>query len=519
MPFGQGLFIFAGNTNVMKILALEQIREADRYTIENEPIASADLMERAANALFQWLLPRLRKEQGIHIFCGIGNNGGDGLVLARLLVNQGFDVNTSVVWYGPTGSPDFLINLERLREIKYSKVADISAQTVFPAIESGDLVVDCLFGSGLNKPISGFVSGLVNHINDSGAFVVSVDMPSGLFADKDSDAAHNHIIQADYTLTFEFAKLALLLPENDAYVGQWEVLPIGIHHEYIRDVQVNNNLITAADAAVRLRNRAKFSHKGTYGHALLLAGSAGKTGAAILAAKACLRSGVGLLHVHLPSMAATPVQCTVPEAMLSIDPSESEISRLPETEHYTAIGIGPGIGMSELTSKVLRLLIQESSKPLVLDADALNLLAENKTWLSFLPARSILTPHPKEFERLTGSWSDSYERLSMQRDFSVKFGVYIVFKGAHTTISTPEGECWFNSTGNPGMATGGSGDVLTGMITGLLAQGYSSFEAALLGVYLHGLAGDLAIEKTGMESLIASDIIKNIGKAFAKLMD
>lgn len=498
----------------MKVLSIDQIREADRFTIENEPVASIDLMERAATALLAWFEKRLKPEQTVQIFCGMGNNGGDGLALARLLISNGFQVMTHVVWYGPTGSADFNANLDRLRDIRYATITDISPETVFPVIEQNHLVVDCLFGSGLNKPVTGFVAGLIEHINDSGAVIVSVDMPSGLFADRPTELKKKNVIRADYTLSFETPKLSFFLPENELYIGQWEVLPIGLHHEYLRDVSVSNHFITRHDIRQILRNRQKFSHKGTFGHSLILAGSKGKSGAAVLSALACLRSGTGLLHVHTPQSSAMPLQVAVPEAMLSPDPDESIVSRLPHLGPFDAVAAGPGIGMDEQTAKVIRLLIQESKQPLVLDADALNLLSENKTWLSFLPKGTILTPHPREFERLAGGWRDSFERVTMQREFSVRFQVYVVFKGAHTCISTPEGNCWFNTTGNPGMATAGSGDVLTGIITGLLAQHYSPFEAAATGVYLHGLAGDFALDNQSHESLIATDIIAHLGQAF-----
>ncbi|MBS4055763.1 MAG: NAD(P)H-hydrate dehydratase [Bacteroidales bacterium] len=501
----------------MKILPVELLREADQFTIENEPIASIDLMERAAARLYDWLLPKITTEQQIHVFCGQGNNGGDGLALSRMLHLKGFQVNAYVVLVATKGSPDFEVNLQRLRDCKIPRLTEIGAHTVFPNIGRNDLLIDCLFGSGLNKPVTGFIAGLIDHMNQSGAVVIAVDLPSGLFADQPSDLKKGHIIRADYTLSFQFPKLAFLLPENDPLVGQWEVLPIGLHAGYIAQARVKNLFVLGNEVRTLLKNRPKFSHKGNYGHALLIAGAAGKSGAAILAAKACLRSGAGLLHVHTPAQAAFPLQAAFPEAMVSVDPSDSIVSKLPKLEPFNAIGIGPGLGMAEATAAILKLLIQTADRPLVLDADALNILSENKTWLSFLPPGSILTPHPREFERLAGKWQNSYERLNLQREFSVRYGVFVVFKGAYSTISTPDGNCWFNSTGNPGMATAGAGDVLTGLITGLMAQSYAPLESALLAVYVHGLAGDLAAEAQGMESLIASDIIDKIGVAFSAI--
>ena len=306
------------------------------------------------------------------------------------------------------------------------------------------------------------------------------------------------------------------MPENDRFVGRWHVLDIGLHHDYLNSVEVNNFYITKNDIRGLILPRKKFSHKGTFGHGLLIAGSYGKTGAAILAAKAALRSGLGLLHVHIPKSSYEIMQTAIPEAMLSIDRYDNYFSEVPDLSLYNAIGIGPGIGKQHQSQMALKLLIQEFQHPIVFDADALNILSENKTWLSFLPPNSILTPHPKEFERLTEKWSNDFEKIEIQRNFAKKYNVIVVLKGAHTSICLPSGKCYFNSTGNPGMATAGSGDVLTGIITGILTQRYSPEKAAVLGVYLHGLAGDFAKKQNGENALIAGDIIDNIAAAFKK---
>jgi ADP-dependent NAD(P)H-hydrate dehydratase / NAD(P)H-hydrate epimerase len=501
----------------MKIFTTSQIREADAYTILNEPVKSIDLMERAATAIFRRMLPKLSPEQSIKIFAGMGNNGGDGLVLARLLLQQGFKVITYLVNYAEKGSADFEINLELLKHIPGAEIIQIIDSSSFPECTSRDLLIDAIFGSGLNKPVKGFTEKLIEHINKSSAVVIAVDIPSGLYADKPTDLKKDSVIKADHTYSFELPKLAFLFPENEFYVGNWEIVPIGLHPDFLKDAQTKNHLIDEALVRSLMHPRAKFAHKGSFGHALLIAGSSTKTGAAILAAEACLRSGTGLLHVHLPSKALIPLQSVVPEAMISEDESPTHFTGLPDIINYTAIGIGPGLGTHSETAQALKLLIQNAKVPTVLDADALNILSENKTWMAFLPAGSILTPHPGEFERLAGKWSDSFERLDLQRKMSQRFNIYIVLKGAHTSITTPLGEAWFNSTGNPGMATAGSGDVLTGIITGLVAQRYTPFSAAILGVFLHGLAGDIAAADKSEEGLIASDIVQSIGKAFLKL--
>jgi ADP-dependent NAD(P)H-hydrate dehydratase / NAD(P)H-hydrate epimerase len=499
----------------MKILSAESIRQADAYTVHHEPISSIDLMERAVTNLYSKIKPGLAAGQGIHIFAGTGNNGGDGLVLARLLKNDGYPVYTWIVEYSRLYSNEFGTNLERLG--KNSNLAHIRGEEDIPDIGAGDLLIDAIFGSGLNRPVSGFTAALIRRMNESGAVIIAIDMPSGLYADKAVDKKKHAIVEADYTYSFEFPKLAFLMPENDLYAGRWEVVPIGLHAGFIEQLEPKGMLIEAALVSSMLRRRPKFSHKGSYGHAMLIAGSKTKMGAAILSAGACLRSGAGLLHVHVPYESHVALQSHYPEAMISFDESGLHFSKLPSLSAYNAIGIGPGLGTHEHTSNALKLLIQQSRLPVVFDADALTILGENKTWLSFLPAGSILTPHPLEFERLAGKFSDGFERLQLQIDFSLKHKIYVVCKGAHTCITTPQGTSWFNTTGNPGMATAGSGDVLTGLITGLLAQGYKPFEAAVMGVFLHGLAGDIAADDTGMEGLIASDLIKHLPRAFTKL--
>ena len=499
----------------MKILSVEQIREADRYTIEHEPIESVDLMERAATKVFEWLYRRAPREKTIKIFCGMGNNGGDGLVVARLLNEQEIVPQVFMVRYSDKMSHDCEVNYYRLMNETEVPMFDILSEDDFPKVDANDVVVDAIFGSGLNRPPQGMTADLIAYLNQTKAIRVAIDIPSGLFADQPS--ALGFIFKADYTLTFQNPKLAFLLPENDPYVGRFEVLDIGLHPRYLEEVETNNLLTVKAMVKPLLHNRTKYSHKGTYGHALLIAGSEGKTGAALLGAKACLRTGVGLLSVHLPKMAQLPLQTAIPEAMIDRDESETCFSMFGHLDAFTAVGVGPGLGKAEDTERALKRLIQEVQVPLVMDADALNILSDNPTWLPFLPAKTILTPHPKEFERLVGKTLTSFERLEKQRELATKYNLVVIVKGAHTTVAMPNGTIFFNTTGNPGMATAGSGDVLTGIILSLLAQRYSPEEAAVLGVYLHGLAGDLAADEIGQEALIASDITEHLGHAFGAL--
>lgn len=504
----------------MKILSSEEIRRADAYTIEHEPVKSIDLMERAAKECVKWIIPTLKGEKEISIFCGLGNNGGDGLAIARLLSQKKFKVEVFIIRYSDKCSEDFLVNEKRLKKIRKVKIHNItSVEQLGSSIIShrSSVIVDCIFGSGLNKPVEGLAADVINFINQSTCFVVAIDIPSGLFSGKNSQDEKNTIICANHTLTFQSPKLSFMFPENGKYVGDFSVLNIGLDEKFISSLSSKIYFVTEQDVRLILKPRNKFSHKGTFGHALIVSGSYGKMGACVLASRACLSSGTGLVTAHIPKCGYEILQTANPEVMVETDSSENIISDSIPLEKYNAIGIGPGIGTEKETQNVLKVLIQNSKLPLVLDADALNILSENKTWISFLPKNSILTPHPGEFKRLIGDSDNDYVRLQKQKEFSVKYGVYVVLKGAHTCITSPDGEVYFNSTGNPGMATAGSGDVLTGIITGLLAQGYDSKQACVLGVYLHGLAGDMAAKNLSEESLIAGNIIEFLGEAYKTL--
>jgi NAD(P)H-hydrate epimerase len=504
----------------MKILDVNKIREADQYTIQNEPIASIDLMERAGKNCVKWIKKRLHDKQTVYVFSGPGNNGGDGLVIARHLAEKSYDVRVILVLFTDKFSDDFQINLRRIEAMKKVPVIKLKDARDLPPIPGGSLIVDSIFGSGLNRPVSGLAADVIDYINKAAeSVVVSIDIPSGLFADTLSDPKKGAIVRADYTLSLQLPKYSYMFAEHELFVGELHIIPIGLHEEFLQNVTAKALLMDKYEVRPLLKKRYRFSHKGTYGHGLLIAGSYGKAGAAILAAQGALRSGIGLLTTHIPSKAVNPLQTAVPESMLSIDEHESCFANIPDLDRFNAIGVGPGLGMDKLSHTALKLLIQTANVPLVLDADALNILSENKTWLSFLPPGSILTPHPKEFERLAGKSSNSMERVSKQIEFAVKNQVFVVLKGAYTSIVSPTGKLFFNGSGNPGMATAGSGDVLTGIILGLLAQNYPPLEAALLGVFLHGYAGDLAAKKIGQEALVSGDIVRYLGKAYNKLRE
>ena len=502
----------------MKILSAAQIRKADQYTIDNEPVSSIDLMERAAGKCVEWISEKIDKKKKIRIICGLGNNGGDGLAIARLLHKKGYNIHVVIVRYSDNTTNDFLINEERIRKIKKVTILDAHSISDIHSFEDTDVIIDAILGSGLSKPLEGILYDLVQIINESNAFVVSIDLPSGLFPDNNTANNLKGIVQADVTLAFQVPKLSFLLPQNYFFVGEWLILDIGLNKEYMSSLDSAYYFMELNDIQQILKPRSKFAHKGNFGHALLISGSFGKIGAAILASKACLRSGAGLLTTHVPQCGYDIIQKTVPEAMCSVDDEKEFIAMLPDISKYNVIAIGPGIGTNEETQKIIKLLIQNAAIPLIFDADALNILSENKTWLAFLPKNTILTPHPKEFERLAGKPANDYDRLQIQKEFSVKYSVYIIYKGAYSTISTPDGKLYFNSTGNPGMATGGSGDVLTGILLGLKASGYSSFETCILGTYIHGLAGDMAAQEKGETSLMAGDIVDLIANAFNKII-
>lgn len=500
-----------------KILSTSQIRMADEYTIQYEPISSLDLMERASKRLMEWILRFIPANRLITVFAGQGNNGGDGLALARLLMGKDYRVEVFLLKISDSMSKDAEINLIRLSKIREARIFGIQSNNDFPSIQKDALIIDALFGSGLKRPLDGLARELVVHLNKSGAEILSVDIPSGLFGEDNRGNPTESIIRASNTLTFQFPKLAFLFSENSVFTGNWHVLDIGLHSKFIKRADTSWYYVLNEDIRGLIKKRRKFDHKGSYGHALLLSGSKGKTGAAVLSAKACLKTGCGLITVHIPGSSYDIFQSALPEAMCSIDPEENMITNFPVLKTFSAVGIGPGIGTNRSTAGLLKNLLQEVKVPLVIDADGLNILSENREFLKYLPENVILTPHPGEFDRLAGKSEGGYERFLKLTEFSIRHKAIVLLKGAFTSIASPDGLVSFNSTGNQGMATAGSGDVLTGMILSLLAQGYDPRQAALAGVYIHGRAGDLALDVQSYESLIAGDIIERIGSAFKEL--
>ena len=499
----------------MKFFHTSTIKELDAYTIEHEPIASIDLMERAARVLTDAILERFRG-CCFAVFSGPGNNGGDGLAVARMLAVTGCAVQVWLIDPKDRLSTDCAVNFLRLRELGV-EVQLVQDTFSMPSLGKDVVIVDALFGSGLNKPVrEGIFAHVINGINASGCRVVAVDMPSGLMGEENHPLC-GAVVNADVTLTLQFPKLSLLMPENAQFVGDMEILDIALSQEGITNTPSHLFFTDEKDIKSLLRPRARHAHKGDFGRALLVAGSRGMAGASVLASRASLRSGVGLLTVHVPACNRVIVQSCVPEAMTSIDSNECCFSDDIDVSKYNAVAVGPGLGQGKESEAALLCLIGNCTAPMVLDADALNILSRNKEWLHRLPAGSVLTPHPGEFERFFGKAPCRYQAIESVRAVARDCGIVIVLKGAYTTVIAPEGNLYFNSTGNPGMATGGSGDVLTGILLSLLAQGYDSTHAARIAVYLHGLAGDLAAADKGQTALVAGDIVDYMPSAWRLL--
>lgn len=497
----------------MKFFSTSQIRQLDQHTIDHEPIEPIDLMERAADALYWEFVGQFPYLQTIWVLAGPGNNGGDALALARMLLQLGFPVSAYLVHTGNL-SDDCKINRKRLQEKFPAALTELENEFIAPSINEDSILLDGLFGSGLSRPLTGIYAQAVEWLNSSGCKVVAIDIPSGLHGEENSINDSSIIVKAHLTLSIQFPKLSFFLPENAKYVGNWKVVEIGIHPEAIKNTHSNLFYLEQNDIFPLLKKRQRFSHKGTFGHCYLVAGSLDIAGAAVLSARAALRSGAGLVTVHSAAANRIIIQSTAPEAIFHSDEAEYCTTKIENVDQFSAIAIGPGIGTNVETVKMLRNFLSNYNRPCVLDADALNIISQNAELQALIPRNSILTPHPKEFERLFGKCDSDYERMKKASEFAQKLELIIILKGANTLIATPDGKLFFNSTGNSGMATAGSGDVLAGMLGGLLAQGYLPEDTAKIGVYLHGLAGDLSLRKQSGESLIAGDIIENIGKAF-----
>lgn len=505
----------------MKIFNSAQIRELDNYTIAHEPIESIELMERAAKAITYNIMQTWTNKTPFVVFAGPGNNGGDALAVARMLAMSDYVVSVYVFNIHNHLTEDCEKNKQRALDSKRLKdFHEVVVDFEPPKLTADMVVVDGLFGSGLNKPLSGGFASLVKYINQSPSKVVSIDLPSGLMAEDNTYNVWQNIIQADYTFTLQQLKLSMLLADSQPYLGEVRVLDIRLSPTYIQETIAQYQLLEEQDIRSRLRQRSPFAHKGDMGTALLIAGCYGMAGAAVLATRACLRSGVGKVIVHTPKRNYGIMQTSIPEAVLQMDKEETIFSEPVETDDFEAVGMGPGLGKNETTAIALIAQIRRTQCPMVLDADTLNILGNHRAWMQQLPEGMIFTPHSAEFDRLEGIASNGcYDRLLKATRLAERIHGYILLKGHYSALCTPEGKVFFNPTGNAGMATAGSGDVLLGIITGLLAQGYNPKDACLVGMYLHGLAGDLAVRDLGEESLLASDIITYLPKAFLRIRE
>lgn len=496
----------------MKIFTAAQIRACDAYTIKASAIRSADLMERAAGQCVVWISARFPKDTLFVVLCGTGNNGGDGLAMTRLLHQRGYGVKAFLLQFSKDMSEDCRENLVRLQQVEQSLVSIVPPDTFITDIPPHLVIVDAILGTGLSRPTQGWVAAFISHINQLPNKKIAIDIPSGLPADTiaDRDAA---ILRVQDTLSFQFYKRSFLHPESAAFAGNVHILDIGLDATFISSTHTQYRTIESADAQAIYRPRNPFAHKGTFGSVLIAGGSYGKMGAVILSAKAALRAGAGLVTALVPAYGYHVLQTSLPEAMCRVS-GDKMLEKIDGWENMAAVGIGPGMGTDDNAAAALAAFIEAYKAPFVLDADGLNIVSRQPELLASLPKGTILTPHPKEFARLFGENTNSMIQVDHARIQAMRYNINIVLKGHHTAVITSEGDCWYNMTGNAGMATGGAGDVLTGIITGLLAQGYPPHEAAMLGVYLHGLAGDVAAKKMSQEALIAGDIIDYLGKAF-----
>lgn len=505
----------------MKIFTGAQIHELDNYTIGHEPIRSIDLMERAAKAITHAITGKWSSHTPVVVFAGPGNNGGDALAVARMLAEHGYGVDAFLFNISDNLSEDCITNRKRIKECKRIKsFTEVTMQFDPPELDTSTLVIDGLFGSGLNKPLAGGFASLVKYINRSHAKVVSIDIPSGLMPEDNTYNISANIIRADVTLTLQHKKLSFMFADSQQYIGELRVLDIRLSQKFIQETETQHTIVEEKDIRTLLRPRGDFAHKGTMGNALIIAGSYGMAGAAVLATRACMRSGAGKVTVHTPRKNYNIMQTSVPEAIMQMDHEETYFSEAVDTEDFDSLGIGPGLGQHENTAIAMISQLRRSQCPVVVDADALNILANHRAWMQQLPKGIIMTPHPREFERMNGmACNGDYERLYKAQELAQHLQAYIILKGHYSALCLPNGRIMFNSTGNSGMATAGSGDVLTGIITGLLARGYTRADACAIGMYLHGLAGDLAAKDLGKESLIAGDIIDYLPQAFQRLND
>ena len=504
----------------MKIIDSQAIHAVDTATCETQKISSIDLMERAASMVTAEIVSRFLPSQRIVVIAGPGNNGGDALAVARMLIEQGYK-RVEVFLFNVTGKLSHDCDEERKQLITIDGLnyTEVTREFTPPYLSKNDVVVDGLFGSGLNQPLQGGFVAVARYINESGAYVVSIDLPSGLFGEWNATINLRDVVHANLTLAFQLPRLSFFFPENHAVLGEWKLLDIDLDQAKIKETRTDFYLMDSHNIAPLLKKRDPFTAKRDYGSTLLFAGSTGMMGAAVMCARATMKSGAGLCTVHSAHSGIPILQTAVPEAMFEPDRNEHFITDMRIHHNHQAVGVGPGIGTQDATVAALQDLLQHVSSPIVIDADALNCIAKRPSLLSMLPTKAVITPHAGEFDRMFGEHDSSEQRLRTAIEMSRQYNIIIVLKGHYTAVVRPTGRVYFNQTGNPGMATAGAGDVLTGIITAFLSQGYAPEYAASLGVYIHGLAGDMAAEKYGEFGLTASNIADYAGRAIKHILD
>ena len=502
----------------MKIYTATEIKQVESHAFEHESIQPIDLMERAASTICEEIKSKWGTETSIKVFAGSHNNGGDALAVSRMLAQCGY--NLEVFLFNTNGhlTPECEINRDRLvATCPQVTFHEISTKIDLPKITKDDLIIDGLFGVGLNGSINGSYTLLIKFLNNSEGTIISIDIPSGMHCEDNSQTLSHQIVHADYTFSLHAVKPAFLLADCQQYIGKCKILDIGLENNTHPDIKTRYTLDEEDEMRELIKPRNPFGNKGTFGHGLLIAGSYGMAGAAIIAAQATLKSGIGKLTIHTPAANNTILQTSVPQAVIHHDEDNYVFTTAEYGEEYQAVAIGPGIGQKKETAVALMEQITHTLKPLVIDADGLNILSNHKGWMQQLPKNSILTPHPKELSRLFGETTSDYGMLCIAREEAQRLQIFIICKNHYTAICCPDGHIYFNTTGNSGMATAGTGDALTGILLSLLSQGYTARDACRLGCYIHGLAGDIAAEKLTEEGMTVMDLINEIPSAIKEL--
>jgi hydroxyethylthiazole kinase-like uncharacterized protein yjeF len=495
----------------MKILSVKQIREADIYTIENEPVASIDLMERASKKVVDWLTENFSNQNKVVVLAGSGNNGGDGLAIARLLYEQNYTVKVVLVM-GEKGSKDFEINLSRLSSIN---AVDITSELSSDDNFKDTIFIDAIFGSGLSRPIEGNIAEFIHKVNGMEGVKIAVDIPSGIFADEPS--LGNTIFIADYTLSFQVPKLAFMIAENQKFIGHFEILNIGLSNDYINNCISDYSIYELTNTIKSSIKVESIAHKGDRGRACIIAGGHARMGATILAAKGALHSGIGLLTVQACPHCIEIIQIQIPEALILEDENEYALGSFLKYEKQDVLVFGPAVGFANKTVALLKEILKSYQGQLILDADAISILAQNREMLELLPEGAILTPHHGEFRRLVGNYSNNFEALMQLKSFCMHHKVVVILKGKYSAVCDANGKISFNTSGNPGMAKGGSGDLLCGILAGLAPRINNPYKTAKLAVFLHGIAGDISLKKYGDNYMTPSTMILNLKEAYKLL--